>query len=66
MESPGVSWKPVSHVLVGVGEVLVGHARERRSRPSTKTDQADARWIAALLAHGLIRPRFVPPPETRA
>ncbi len=66
MESTGVHWKPVYHVLVGVVEVLVGHAREMRPRPGKKTDKADARWIAALLAHGLIRPSFVPPPESRA
>jgi transposase len=66
LESTGVYWKPVYHVLVGVVEVLVGNAREMRPRPGKKTDKADARWIAALLAHGLIRPSFVPPPETRA
>jgi transposase len=66
MESTGVYWKPVYHVLVGVVEVLVGNAREMRPRPGKKTDKADARWIAALLAHGLIRPSFVPPPEIRA
>jgi transposase len=44
----------------------VGNAREMRPRPGKKTDKADARWIAELLAHGVIRPSFVPPPETRA
>ena len=63
MESTGVYWKPVSHVLAGAVEVCIGHAHERRSRPGTKTDKRDAAWIAALLAHGLIRPSFVPPPE---
>jgi transposase len=58
--------KPVYHILVGVVEVMVGNAREMRPRPGKKTDKAEARWIAALLAHGLIRPSFVPPPETRA
>ena len=66
MESTGVYWQPVYHVLVGVVEVLVGNAREIRPRPGKKTDKADARWIAALLAHGLMRPSFVPPPEIRA
>src|SRR5215468_7871435 len=65
MESTGVYWKPIYHVLVGVVEVLVGNARAMRPRPGKKTDKADARWIAELLAHGLIRPSFVPPPETR-
>jgi hypothetical protein len=44
----GVYWKPIYHVLVGVVEVLVGHAREMRPRPGHKTDPADARWIAEL------------------
>jgi transposase len=66
MESTGVYWQPVYHILVGVVEVIVGNTREMRPRPGKKTDKADARWIAALLAHGLIRPSFVPPPETRA
>src|SRR5262249_39043882 len=29
--------------------------------PGRKTDVNDATWIADLLAHGLIRPSFVPP-----
>ena len=66
MESAREYWKPIYHVLVGVVEILVGNAREIRPRPGKKTDQADARWIAELLAHGLIRPSFVPPPETCA
>jgi transposase len=65
LESPGVSWRPVDHVLVGTVEVLVGHAQERRRRPGHKTDQADARWMAELLAHGRIRPSCIPPPRSR-
>jgi transposase len=30
------------------------------------TDLKDAEWIAELLAHGLMRPSFVPPPPQRA
>jgi transposase len=66
LESTGVSWRPVDHVLVGTVEVLVGHAQEMRRRPGQKTDKADARWMAELLAHGLIRPSFVPPPSIGA
>jgi transposase len=46
--------------------VLVGNAQEMRRRPGHKTDKADARWIAELLAHGLIRPSFIPPPPIQA
>jgi transposase len=66
MESTGVYWKPVYHVLVGTVDVLVGNAQEMRRRPGRKTDKADARWIAELLAHGLIQPSFVPPPAISA
>jgi hypothetical protein len=63
--STGVYWQPVYHVLSGMLEVLVGNAQEMRRRPGRKTDKADARWIAELLAHGLIRPSFLPPPRSR-
>jgi transposase len=46
--------------------VLVANARDIRPRPGKKTDKADAAWIAELLAHGLIRPSFVPPPAISA
>src|ERR687885_1905827 len=63
LESTGVYWKPVYHVLAGTIEVFIGNAHEMRSRPGKKTDKRDAAWIAELLAHGLIRPSFVPPPD---
>lgn len=66
MESTGVYWRPVSQVLVGTVEVLVGHAQERRRRPGHKTDKAAAGWMAELLAHGLMRPSVVPPPPLGA
>ena len=66
LESTGVYWKPVYHVLAGTLEVLVGNAREMRPRRGKKTDKADATWIAELLAHGLIRPSFIPPPTLSA
>ena len=34
--------------------------------PGRKTDVADAVWLSDLLAHGLIRPSFVPDAGTRA
>jgi transposase len=33
--------------------------------PGRKTDVKDAQWIAELLAHGLVRPSFIPPREQR-
>jgi transposase len=66
MESTGVYWRPVYHVLAGTVEVLIGNVHEMRCRPGRKTDKADAGWIAELLAHGLIRPSFVLPPAIQA
>lgn len=63
MESTGVYWKPVYHVLSGGFEVLIANAREVHQRPGKKTDKQDAEWLSELLAHGLIKPSFVPPPE---
>jgi transposase len=66
LESPGVDWNPVSHVLSGVVAGRVGHPQEIRQRPGKKTDSADATWSAALLAPGLIQPSLMPPPPIRA
>lgn len=61
MESTGVYWKPVWHILEGACELVLGNAREMRNVPGRKTDQSDASWIADLQAHGLFRQSFVPP-----
>jgi transposase len=66
MESTGVYWRPVYHVLAETVEVVVGNPQERRQRPGKKTDKADATWIVELLAHGLLRPSFIPPPAIQA
>ena len=66
MESTGVYWKPVYHVLSDTVEVHLANSRDVRQRPGKKTDKSDATWIAELLAHGLIKPSFVPPPKIRA
>ena len=63
LESTGVYWKPVDPVLSETVEVLVAKSRDVRQRPGKKTDKSDATWIAELLAHGLIKPSFVPPPS---
>jgi transposase len=61
MESTGVYWKPVWHVLEGNVELLLANAMHIRNIPGRKSDVNDATWIADLLAHGLIRSSFVPP-----
>ena len=61
MEATGVYWKPVWHVLEGQVDLTLANARAIKNVPGRKTDVKDAEWIADLLAHGLIRPSFVPP-----
>jgi transposase len=61
MESTGVYWKPIWHVLEGDFELVLANALQIRSVPGRKSDVNDATWIADLLAHGLIRSSFVPP-----
>jgi transposase len=63
MESTGVYWKPVFHILSATVEVWVVNARDVKQRRGKKTDRADAQWIAELLAYGLIEPSFIPPPQ---
>lgn len=61
MEATGVYWKPIWHLLEGRFELVLANAQHIRNVPGRKTDVNDAMWIADLLAHGLIRPSFVPP-----
>ncbi len=61
MESTGVYWKPVWHVLEGAAELVLANAMQVRNLPGRKSDVSDARWLADLLAHGLIRGSVVPP-----
>jgi len=65
MESTGVYWKPVYNILEGQFELLVVNAQHLKAVPGRKTDVRDAEWIAELLAHGLLRGSFVPPPHVR-
>ena len=61
MESTGVYWKPVWNVLEGHFPLLLANPYHMRNIPGQKTDQKDSEWISDLLAHGLLRPSFVPP-----
>jgi transposase len=65
MESTGVYWKPVWHILEGRFDLMLVNARHIKQVPGRKTDVKDAEWIAQLLQHGLLSPSFVPPPPIR-
>lgn len=62
LEATGVYWKPVWHVLETTVELLLANPAHVRAIPGRKSDLNDATWLADLLAHGLIRGSFVPPP----
>lgn len=66
MEATGVYWKPVWHILSGGDfELILANAAHVKNVPGRKTDVCDAEWLADLLAHGLIRPSFVPDAPTQ-
>jgi transposase len=60
MESTGVYWKPVWHVLQSFVDLSLANATEVKNLPGRKSDVSDAQWLADLLAHGLLRRSFVP------
>lgn len=60
MEATGVYWRPVWRVLYGGFELTLANARSVKNVPGRKTDINDAQWLADLLAHGIVRPSFVP------
>lgn len=64
LESTGVYWKPVWHILSEAEasfELVLANAEHVRNVPGRKTDVKDAVWLADLLAHGLVHSSFVPP-----
>lgn len=66
MEATGVYWKPVYYGLEGMFEELwVCNASHVKNVPGRKTDLADAVWLADVVAHGMVRASFVPPPPIR-
>jgi transposase len=66
MESTGVYWKPIFHLLEGrFMEILLVNAQHIKNVPGRKSDVKDCEWIAQLLQCGLLRGSFVPPLEIR-
>jgi transposase len=65
MESTGVYWKPIWHILEADFDLILVNARHIKQVPGRKTDVKDAEWIAQLLQHGLLSPSFVPPEPVR-
>ena len=65
LESTGVFWKPVWHMLETTFTLLLVNPRDVAQVPGRKTDVSDAEWIAQLLQCGLLRGSFVPPRTVR-
>jgi transposase len=61
MESTGVYWKPVWNILEDRFQLMLVNPRELKQVPGRKSDERDCRWIAHLLACGLLTASFVPP-----
>jgi transposase len=62
MESTGIYWKPVLHVLRAYPlNLMVINARHIKNVPGRKTDKADSQWICKLLISGLLKGSFIPP-----
>jgi transposase len=62
MESTGIYWKPVLHILRTYPiNLIVVNARHIKNVPGRKTDKADSQWICKLLINGLLKGSFIPP-----
>ncbi len=65
MEATGVYWKPCFYALEDRFQVWLCNAHHVKNVPGRKTDMSDAAWLADVVAHGMVRPSFVPPPAIR-
>lgn len=66
MESTGVYWKPVYHILEPAPiKVWIVNARHIKYVPGHKTSKRDSAWICKLLLAGLLKPSYIPPREQR-
>jgi len=66
MESTGSYWRPIYNVLDdGQIEVILANSQHVKNLRGHKTDRNDARWLAHLLRHGMIRASYIPDRATR-
>ena len=66
LESTGVYWKPIYHLLEDSFEIVLVNAQHMKAVPGRKTDVKDAEWLADLLQHGLLKASFIPGKEQQA
>src|SRR5215470_9878865 len=69
MLTTGVYWKRVRNVLEEEPhyslKIVLANPQQVKAITGHKTDPHDARWLAHLLRHGMIRPSFIPPRAIR-
>jgi transposase len=69
MESTGCYWKPVLNILEDDPDydvqIVLANPKQVKAITGHKTDPHDARWLAHLLRHAMIRPSFIPPRAIR-
>jgi transposase len=65
MESTGIYWKPIYHILEDKFSIMLVNARHIKYVPGHKTDKKDSAWIAKLLLGGLLKGSFIPPAINR-
>jgi transposase len=64
MESTGVYWKTVYHILEPAGlTAWVVNARHIKYVPGHKTDKKDSAWLCKLLLASLLKPSYIPARE---
>jgi transposase len=66
MESTGIYWKPIYHLLEDSFEIVLVNAQHMKAVPGRKTDVKDAEWITDLLQHGLLKASFIPGSKQQA
>jgi transposase len=65
MESTGVYWRPIYHILEDGFTLLLINMQHLQHVPGRKTDVRDSEWLAQLLECGLLRGSLVPPAPIR-
>lgn len=61
IESTGIYWRPLCHILDGRVTMLLVNAYHVKQVPGKKTDLEDAQWLTRLLRWGLLKSSLIPP-----
>jgi len=65
VESTGKYWIPVFNILEKTCWVTLAHPKYTKPQKGNKTARKDAKWICGLYMCGMVKPSFIPPPDTR-